>query len=70
MAGRADDRASPRLIVGGGGRNLELSGRDRVHVMFAGTTLVTAKQGEAAAAASNAGVPPTPDGTPAAGTEE
>ena len=41
-------------------KSLDLAGRDRVHVMFAGTTLVTAKQGEAAS--SNEGVPPTPDG--------
>ena len=51
--GLANDGASD-------GKSLDLSGRDRVHVMFAGTTLVTSKPGEQAA--SNAGVPPTPDG--------
>ena len=41
-------------------KTLDLQGRDRVHVMFAGTTLVTAKQGENSS--SNTGVPNTPDG--------
>uniref|UniRef100_A0A7S2I2T1 Cation-transporting P-type ATPase N-terminal domain-containing protein n=1 Tax=Haptolina brevifila TaxID=156173 RepID=A0A7S2I2T1_9EUKA len=38
---------------------LEITGCDRVHVMFAGTTLVTATQGHKEAA--NGDVPPTPD---------
>jgi cation-transporting ATPase 13A1 len=44
-------------------RALELDGADRVHSLFAGTSIIAASQASAAGAdTSNAGVPPTPDG--------
>lgn len=44
-------------------RHLDLDGADRVHALFAGTSIVAASQQSAAGAdASNDGVPPTPDG--------
>lgn len=43
-----------------GGKRLDMNGADRIHVMFAGTSLVTASEGSAEVAAP--GVPPTPDG--------
>jgi cation-transporting ATPase 13A1 len=60
LTGESVPQMKDRLNAEGLGKRLEISGRDRVHVMFAGTTLVTAQQGDEAS--SNPGVPVTPDG--------
>ena len=66
LTGESVPQMKDRLPVdgaGGGaeGPQLDLSGRDRVHVMFAGTTLVTSTAGDGNTQANRA-VPATPDG--------
>ena len=71
LTGESVPQMKDRLSTSGGGaasdavtadetKQLELMGRDRVHVMFAGTILVTSKPGEVGQ--SNPGVPAPPDG--------